>query len=517
MLMEIDVPVLERNPGRGEGIDEAQWSFPRGKGANWVREVRREIVNVLSERTPPRELLGLDEPYNKLYNVVEKSIVEGESNSVLVVGQRGTGKSTIVSRALDSLRLQQPHFHVIQLNGVIHTDDRAALREIAQQLDRNVISDQQLKALDLDHQVSDEDHSDPEPESESENKEEDNPPATNTKRPIRRTRSIRQKKPIPTVPKSTPPPKRTFSETLFYLLSFLKKGGRKENPIVFILDEFDLFSQHPKQTLLYTLFDVVQSHQLPVLVIGITARLDAVELLEKRVKSRFSHRQISVYPPSDFKTFTSIAQNALVVQLENSPAFSNACLEYRRVFNEHVQQLLRRHYDILRDVRSLYRLLLSFAFSLSTNRPFFTFTKAHASIQKQLLDSKVELIKDQDMTKFNFEIVYNEYKAFMTCSRDVIRSGMKHYKKGVALKAFEHLLTLELIRPAESASGSFNEANLGATTTAVTHAASARLASVHCPKEYTMVQLVLDAVQVEDAVRAYQDCPQAIRHWGLTN
>ncbi|KAJ1657875.1 origin recognition complex subunit 4 [Dispira simplex] len=491
MLMEIDVPVLERNPGRDEGIDEAHWSFPRGKDANWVREIRREIVNVL----------------------------KGESNSVLVVGQRGTGKSTIVSRALDSLRLQQPHFHVIQLNGVIHTDDRAALREISQQLDRNVISDQQLKALDLDHQVSDEDHSDlePESESESESKEEDNPPATSTKRPILRTRSTRQKKPIPTVPKSTPPPKRTFSETLVYLLSFLKKGGRKENPIVFILDEFDLFSQHPKQTLLYTLFDVVQSHQLPVLVIGITARLDAVELLEKRVKSRFSHRQISVYPPSDFKTFTSIAQNALAVQLENSPAFSNACLEYRRVFNEHVQQLLRRHYDILRDVRSLYRLLLSFAFSLSTNRPFFTFTKAHASIQKQLLDSKVELIKDQDMAKFNFEMVYNEYKAFMTCSRDVIRSGMKHYKKGVALKAFEHLLTLELIRPAESASGSFNEANLGATTTAITHAASARLASVHCPKEYTMVQLVLDAVQVEDAVRAYQDCPQAIRHWGLTN
>ncbi|KAJ1952198.1 origin recognition complex subunit 4, partial [Dispira parvispora] len=373
----------------------------------------------------------------------------------------------------------------------------------------------------------------------SENKQGNSTPVASAKRPIRRARSTRQKQPIP----ATPPPKRTFSETLVYLLSFLKKGGRRENPIVFILDEFDLFSQHPKQTLLYTLFDVVQSHQLPVLVIGITARLDAVELLEKRVKSRFSHRQISVYPPSDFKTLTSIARNALKVQLENSPAFPDACLEYRQEFNERVQslfdnpafqQLLRRQYDILRDVRSLYRLLLSFAFSLSIDHPFFTFTKAYTSIQKQLLDSKVELIKeisllelcliiamkhllDQDMVKFNFEMVYNEYKAFMTSSRDVIRSGMKHYKKGVALKAFEHLLTLELIRPAESVSGSFNETNLGASTTAVTHAASARLASVHCPKEYTMVQLVLDVAQVEDAVRAYQDCPQAIRHWGLTN
>ncbi|KAJ1957390.1 origin recognition complex subunit 4, partial [Dispira parvispora] len=170
MLMEIDVAVPEKNLDNGN--DEPHWSFPGGKGENWVREVRREIINVLSERTLPRELLGLDESYGALYNIVEKSIVEGESNSVLVVGQRGAGKSAIVSRALDSVRLQQPHFHVIQLNGVIHTDDRAALREIAQQLDTNVLSDQQLKALDLDHQVSDEDHSEPEPEPHSEVKSE---------------------------------------------------------------------------------------------------------------------------------------------------------------------------------------------------------------------------------------------------------------------------------------------------------------------------------------------------------
>jgi origin recognition complex subunit 4 len=42
--------------------------------------------------------------------------------------------------------------------------------------------------------------------------------------------------------------------------------------VIFILEEFDLFSHHPKQTLLYNLFDIVQSRVRPVAVIGITSR-----------------------------------------------------------------------------------------------------------------------------------------------------------------------------------------------------------------------------------------------------
>lgn len=39
------------------------------------------------------------------------------------------------------------------------------------------------------------------------------------------------------------------------------------------------------------------------LFLGITARLDVIELLEKRVKSRFSHRQIFILPrENDFKS-----------------------------------------------------------------------------------------------------------------------------------------------------------------------------------------------------------------------
>ena len=50
-------------------------------------------------------------------------------------------------------------------------------------------------------------------------------------------------------------------------------GGEQSKSVVFVLDEFDLFAQHHNQTLLYNLFDVAQSAQAPVCVIGLTTRL----------------------------------------------------------------------------------------------------------------------------------------------------------------------------------------------------------------------------------------------------
>ena len=40
---------------------------------------------------------------------------------------------------------------------------------------------------------------------------------------------------------------------------------------------------------------------------------DVVELLEKRVKSRFSHRQILLFPQSDFDSYVSLAKNLLLL------------------------------------------------------------------------------------------------------------------------------------------------------------------------------------------------------------
>lgn len=91
----------------------------------------------------------------------------------------------------------------------------------------------------------------------------------------------------------------SFAENLAFLLEALKKGKTsssssqsvcvcsvdevlfdvllgdksRSRPVLFALDEFDLFAHHKNQTLLYNLLDVSQSAQTPVAVVGLTCRL----------------------------------------------------------------------------------------------------------------------------------------------------------------------------------------------------------------------------------------------------
>ena len=68
---------------------------------------------------------------------------------------------------------------------------------------------------------------------------------------------------------------------------------------------------HPKQTLLYNLFDLVALKERPLAIIGSTCRWDAIELLEKRVRSRFSNRQLSISLPESFSQFSSVIAGTL--------------------------------------------------------------------------------------------------------------------------------------------------------------------------------------------------------------
>lgn len=81
---------------------------------------------------------------------------------------------------------------------------------------------------------------------------------------------------------------KSFSDCLQWFLKMTKKIGMEEQntddkeenqkspskylPLIFILEEFDCFAMHPKQTLLYNLLDLVQSKIRPVGVIGITSQ-----------------------------------------------------------------------------------------------------------------------------------------------------------------------------------------------------------------------------------------------------
>src|SRR5207247_670771 len=81
--------------------------------------------------------------------------------------------------------------------------------------------------------------------------------------------------------------------------------------VIIVLDEFDLFSYHPRQTLLYNLFDIAQARKAPVAVLGLTTKVDVTETLEKRVKRRFSHRYVFLPRSRCFADFSDICMAAL--------------------------------------------------------------------------------------------------------------------------------------------------------------------------------------------------------------
>jgi origin recognition complex subunit 4 len=142
-------------------------------------------------------------------------------------------------------------------------------------------------------------------------------------------------------------------------------------PVIVILDGFDGFAAHSRQALLYCLLDTVQScrggmtksSQQPanpstdladeqdmernpnaygeyrvtvtegddsvdtiskseygLLVIGITSRVDCLTLLEKRVKSRFSHRVMRIGTPSRLNDVLELLGTLLHVEADNESA-----------------------------------------------------------------------------------------------------------------------------------------------------------------------------------------------------
>lgn len=93
--------------------------------------------------------------------------------------------------------------------------------------------------------------------------------------------------------------------------------GVTSKSVVFIIDEFDLFATHARQTLLYNLFDIAQARKAPIAVLGLTTRVDVVESLEKRVKSRFSHRYVYMSLPKTLASYWDICRQGLSVDEED--------------------------------------------------------------------------------------------------------------------------------------------------------------------------------------------------------
>jgi len=121
-----------------------------------------------------------------------------------------------------------------------------------------------------------------------------------------------------------------YADTLASLLALLSHptemgvaahdDGVTSRSVIFVIDEFDLFATHARQTLLYNLFDIAQARKAPIAVLGLTTRIDVVESLEKRVKSRFSHRYVYLSLPKSLPAYWEICKQGLLVDDQDMKA-----------------------------------------------------------------------------------------------------------------------------------------------------------------------------------------------------
>lgn len=121
---------------------------------------------------------------------------------------------------------------------------------------------------------------------------------------------------------------------LLAILAHPRDFGETEDPLstVIVLDQFEQFTDQPRQTLLYNLFDIAQSRKAPICVLGLTNRVNAYDALEKRVKSRFSHRVIQ-FPHLPREQFATLARDFVLCDRDSEDA---AFRRYREAWNAYV-------------------------------------------------------------------------------------------------------------------------------------------------------------------------------------
>ncbi|KAI9501016.1 origin recognition complex subunit 4 C-terminus-domain-containing protein [Coemansia spiralis] len=455
-----------------------------------INKARQLVLGRLCGRVALPELIGLASPLDAVFSLLYRTVSNDEGNSALLIGPRGSGKSSVISKALSLVAEKRKRenitskYHIVRLSGFIHTNDKIALRDIARQL----LIEQDLENILIG----------------------------------------------------------SFADAFTYILNLLRVAGVEgeygQPPVLFILEEFDLLAQHPKQSLLYTLFDIAQSQQTPIAVLGVTARIDVMDLLEKRVKSRFSHRQIHVHYMQSLDDFTSIARAALHLPLsdninnDNNATFSEI---YVSRFNSRVDEILATEsvaayiatvFDLGKDVRQLLRAFVLAASHITIEQPLLQLTNAEASIAKEEASAKFQVISSISLlelcliismkslvqggsSKYNFEMVYNEYKTFMSRHLMAAATGgtMKVYKKPIALKAFEALVELEVVRPVTTAVSAESNASGGAFSRNDMLAGSTQ--GARAPKEYRMVQIMLEPGQIVELMANRIDVPMVIRRW----
>ncbi|KAM7540669.1 hypothetical protein Aperf_G00000038162 [Anoplocephala perfoliata] len=487
------------------------------------------ILPFLRERilSSTHEIQYFEEEICRVVHIIQDTVINGVSNSMLLIGRRGSGKTHLLREALNRAKkdpVVKDNLIEIYINGFTHTDGRIALYSIAKQLQRScsgLMFKQDLLNLINDGDIV-----------------------------------------------------RSFAEQLRWLLTGLRNSDGSSKALLVVLEEFDLFAAHHNQALLYNLLDVsCHANGATLCVIGLTCRLDVMEMLEKRVKSRFSHRQLHVIPvtaprltdpsmtaaiPADddesddedtlvgpFQKYCLLAANLLQVNAVDLCQITadltsnerNKLSEEVTLWNAHVVNFFQN--EVVRDclrqtwetstcvgkLKNVIALLVARLDKTKTRLNAQDFIDVLSMLRQDAKTSLLlglsilELILITAMVKLhdiyagqalNFEIVFSAYTRF--CKT---KCPTYLYEKRVVSKAMDILIQLELVvcgREAIAAIAADPSVRArGGTSKRFNVAATANLPGQL--KRFQPIACFVPAPLLIDCLDAYSGCPMELSQW----
>ncbi|KAG7664784.1 ORC4 [[Candida] subhashii] len=357
-----------------------------------IKFIKQQILSQLNGNFANLKDSSLFDKYADLYKILESTIRDKEGHSALIIGPRSCGKTSMANLAIAELREKyKDEFVAIRLNAMVHTADNVALREIAKQLD--------VKLKEVDVLDSDESN-------------------------LFEQKSINE----------------TFANILETLDrdDTVKKSERLS--IVFVIDEFEKFAMSHKQTLLYNLLDLAQNGKTPICVVGLSTKITARELLEKRVNSRFSQRVISIIHETSLEEFWRNARLGLILGETQIQALSEPT--YGEEWNDKIEELynaedgilkklVARNYYTIKDYRD-FNISCRLAISrISTSQPYpnaqdFAVYPLHSmtnnvqgliqslsNLELLMVIAAARWIEKFELQTINFNLAYLEYKEMM--------------------------------------------------------------------------------------------------------
>ncbi|GAA6016073.1 hypothetical protein JCM10207_004433 [Rhodosporidiobolus poonsookiae] len=474
---------------------------------------------------PPRETPLLQFPYleggydeweRPLRAALGEVVEKGMGNAVMLLGPRGVGKTMIIDRTLSILSyLFGPSaFATVRLSGLVHTTDRLALRSIAMQLQQQGFGGGEFELDEGDY-------------------------SSNSATMTTLLRLLE--------PSSSTAPSAGSSST----------SAEKSKPLVLIVDEFDLFAQHPRQSFLYCLLDIVQGNRRRggVAVVGVSSRVDCLSLLEKRVRSRCQSHVLQIMPSSSLTSFTSLGKRLLKAderawELERGVEGKDWAARWNeeverwcgeKKVREYMERVWMMSGGLPTELRSslahmLYRLdyrcrlqgvqedeVPQLEFGLlkpqtrGEDRDRDEVLKHLTTVELAVLIACKHLSSSTTdrQTGFNFEMVYDSYLQHArraSATGGALGVGVKAYSKPALREAFDTLRTHELLLPRSSSSSSASTATAGLGGPVTVPSLAYRAPTARDP--FRLFRLVPWAKDVDREVEARGNaCPLGLRRW----